>query len=273
MPKLSKFETDVSSSSSLHSSCAEDEHSKSPPTAQKIFKAPSSKRQQLTAVEAAEIFELRPRSSNSKSLRRGSMLMCKVIAPKYGVSSKTIRDIWRGRTWLHATEHLWTEEEKEELSSRNTATVKMASEAVEVQISAGTFTHKEMVNTSTHQRASTLYNTSYFEASTRTERLAHQSFCSAPTASFPTFSGSPTSSLSRCGSKAATLPWPGWPGLGGLRLPPAPPAAPTSAALDAALLCLLAGGGLGFVGGTGAVPPGLSGPFWTPGLPQPPGWI
>jgi hypothetical protein len=40
------------------------------------------------------------------------MVRCKTIAPKYGVTPKTIRDIWRGRTWIQATEHLWTEEEK-----------------------------------------------------------------------------------------------------------------------------------------------------------------
>ena len=77
----------------------------------KAFKPPSSKRQQLSDVEAVEIFKLRPKPRKGKSLHRGSMLLCKSIAPKYGVSPKTIRDIWRGRTWLHATQHLWTEED------------------------------------------------------------------------------------------------------------------------------------------------------------------
>ena len=40
------------------------------------------------------------------------MVECKAIAPKYGVTPKTIRDIWRGRTWIQATGHLWTEEER-----------------------------------------------------------------------------------------------------------------------------------------------------------------
>ena len=88
---------------------------------EKKFKPASSKRQQLTSDEAAEIFELRPRSKTGKALRRGSMLLCKTIAPKYGVSPKTIRDIWRGRTWLHATEHLWTEEDKRQKPSCRSA--------------------------------------------------------------------------------------------------------------------------------------------------------
>ena len=79
---------------------------------QKKFKPPSSKRQQLTDQEAVEIFQMRPRPKKGMPLQRGSMLQCKIIAPKYGVSAKTIRDIWSGRTWLHATQHLLTEEEK-----------------------------------------------------------------------------------------------------------------------------------------------------------------
>jgi hypothetical protein len=55
---------------------------------------------------------MRPKMKGEKVLKRGSMLICKVIAPKFGVSPKTVRDIWRGRTWLHATQHLWTDEEK-----------------------------------------------------------------------------------------------------------------------------------------------------------------
>jgi hypothetical protein len=77
------------------------------------FKPPSSKRQQLSDEDAIEIFRLRPKHQKGHSPSRGSMVLCKSIAPKYGVSAKTVRDIWRGRTWLHATEHLWTEEEKQ----------------------------------------------------------------------------------------------------------------------------------------------------------------
>ena len=79
------------------------------------FKPACSKRQQLTAEEAAEIFELRPRTSNGAQSKRGSMINCKAIGPKFGVSPKTIRDIWRGRTWTEATKHLWTPDERKRI--------------------------------------------------------------------------------------------------------------------------------------------------------------
>lgn len=107
------------------------------------FKPPSSKRQQITAAEAIEIYKLRPVPGESEEdlapdhlsaaqttiaqavpyrvvrlaelyfhlysagkggqLRRGSMLHCKSIAPKYGVTPKTIRDVWSGRSWAKTT--------------------------------------------------------------------------------------------------------------------------------------------------------------------------
>jgi hypothetical protein len=36
---------------------------------------------------------------------------CRNLAPRYGVTPKTIRDVWSGRTWVEATRHLWTEDE------------------------------------------------------------------------------------------------------------------------------------------------------------------
>jgi len=77
--------------------------------AARTLKPASSKRQQLTVEEAAEIYSLRPR--NSLDILRGSMAHCRTLAPKYGVTPKTIRDVWSGRTWAEATRHLWTEEE------------------------------------------------------------------------------------------------------------------------------------------------------------------
>jgi hypothetical protein len=38
-------------------------------------------------------------------LRRGSMLHCKAVAPKYGVTPKTIRDVWSGRSWAEVLAH------------------------------------------------------------------------------------------------------------------------------------------------------------------------
>eukprot|EP00961_Rhodomonas_salina_P122701 1652585-Rhodomonas_salina.1 len=75
------------------------------------FKDPSSKRQQLTPEEAAEIYSMRPRFAKGSTLRRGCMVKSKMIAPNFGVTAKTVRDIWHARTWACATRHLWTEEE------------------------------------------------------------------------------------------------------------------------------------------------------------------
>jgi hypothetical protein len=77
------------------------------------FKPQSSKAQQLNMADAIEIFQLRPKAADGKAHRRGSLLLCKSVAPKYGVSPKTIRDIWRCRTWSHATQHLWSTQEKQ----------------------------------------------------------------------------------------------------------------------------------------------------------------
>ena len=76
--------------------------------APRSVKPSSSKRQQLTVEEAAEIYLLRPRRGE---VRSGSLVHCRMLAPRYGVTAKTIRDVWSGRTWAEATRHLWTPEE------------------------------------------------------------------------------------------------------------------------------------------------------------------
>ena len=70
-----------------------------------------SKREKLTAKEAVEIFAMRPKAEGSILSKRGNMTNCTIIAPKYGVSPKTIRDIWHGRTWSQATQHLRSSDE------------------------------------------------------------------------------------------------------------------------------------------------------------------
>ena len=49
------------------------------PTTRRPFKPSSSKRQQLIAKEAVEIYLLRPKTKAGKLLRRGSMAHCKVL--------------------------------------------------------------------------------------------------------------------------------------------------------------------------------------------------
>eukprot|EP00961_Rhodomonas_salina_P013008 175029-Rhodomonas_salina.2 len=80
-------------------------------SASRPFKHPSSRRQQLTLDEAAEIYSMRPEFAKGSTLRRGCMVKSKMIAPLFGVTPKTVRDIWHARTWVLATRHLWTEEE------------------------------------------------------------------------------------------------------------------------------------------------------------------
>jgi len=64
---------------------------------------------QLTAAHALEIFKLRPQLKGPR--RRGAMMQCKAIAPWFGISPKTVREIWAGRAWARATRTEWTEEE------------------------------------------------------------------------------------------------------------------------------------------------------------------
>mmetsp|Transcript_58514 Transcript_58514/g.88248 ORF Transcript_58514/g.88248 Transcript_58514/m.88248 type:complete len:334 (+) Transcript_58514:70-1071(+) len=84
-------------------------------SASRPFKPPRSKRQQLTSEEAAEIYAMRPELAKEPFSRRGclvnSMAKSKLVAPHFGVTAKTVRDIWHGRTWVTATRHLWTERE------------------------------------------------------------------------------------------------------------------------------------------------------------------
>lgn len=61
----------------------------------------------LNAQQAAEIFLLRPTMSTSDDINRNKFRKgSSELARAYGVSPKTIRDIWQSRTWSHATIHL-----------------------------------------------------------------------------------------------------------------------------------------------------------------------
>jgi len=73
---------------------------------------PKRTRQPLSPDQAIQIFQLRPKQTIDGSMRRGSMLHCKVIAPQFGVTPKTVRDIWNGRTWASVTKHLWSKAER-----------------------------------------------------------------------------------------------------------------------------------------------------------------
>ena len=55
----------------------------------------------LTQDQAVEIFMLKPPASDPKSSKHSHR-----VARRYDVSEKTVRDIWRGRTWHAETKHL-----------------------------------------------------------------------------------------------------------------------------------------------------------------------
>eukprot|EP00286_Rhodomonas_abbreviata_P009303 CAMPEP_0181325966 /NCGR_PEP_ID=MMETSP1101-20121128/21226_1 /TAXON_ID=46948 /ORGANISM="Rhodomonas abbreviata, Strain Caron Lab Isolate" /LENGTH=250 /DNA_ID=CAMNT_0023434347 /DNA_START=9 /DNA_END=761 /DNA_ORIENTATION=+ len=108
----------VNAAKTLNSSPRNDEDATNTPAGHRPFKPSNSKKQQLTAEEAAEIYMMRPKPGVGGLLRRGSMLHCKTIAPKYGVTAKTIRDVWSGRSWVDSTRHLWTKEEEAKFLAR-----------------------------------------------------------------------------------------------------------------------------------------------------------
>ncbi|EKX36362.1 hypothetical protein GUITHDRAFT_165776 [Guillardia theta CCMP2712] len=67
----------------------------------------NAKKKSLSSKLALEIFA-------ERCLKTGyATVESTFIAKKYGVSSKTVRDIWNRRTWAEATKPLWTDEEKE----------------------------------------------------------------------------------------------------------------------------------------------------------------
>jgi hypothetical protein len=66
------------------------------------------KRGILTAHQAREIFE----AKSQQKLKKMDLLNTTQLAQKYKISAKAIRDVWQGRSWLHATFDLWSNEER-----------------------------------------------------------------------------------------------------------------------------------------------------------------
>jgi hypothetical protein len=80
------------------------------PTNQNLISSESSEirpRIVLTNEQARDIFKLKS-GHGCASLHSASIR----LASKYGVSSKAIRDIWKGRSWLEATFDLWNIEDR-----------------------------------------------------------------------------------------------------------------------------------------------------------------
>ena len=59
---------------------------------------PRQRRAILTAQQAVEIFRFR--SASSLSMMVSSAL---IVVQQYGVNERTVRDIWKQRSWTHAT--------------------------------------------------------------------------------------------------------------------------------------------------------------------------
>ena len=66
----------------------------------------------LTQQQAAEIFELKSIEDNELLVRRSGS-RSRLVAERYGVSPKTVRDIWNCKTWICATKQLFQRESNE----------------------------------------------------------------------------------------------------------------------------------------------------------------
>ena len=70
-------------------------------------------RTHLTVEAVREIFNLRPQLSPNGFLDASNHDNCpRAVAKRHGVTSKVVRDIWNRKTWVHATQELWTQKEK-----------------------------------------------------------------------------------------------------------------------------------------------------------------
>jgi hypothetical protein len=89
----------------------------------------------LTASQAVEIYRCKLRFRHPKTFQ-SSLLSVESrikgqsvpVAEMFGVSPKTVRDIWNRRTWAFTTAHLWTEE------ADDTVPVKLVSSHVNLNI-------------------------------------------------------------------------------------------------------------------------------------------
>ena len=71
----------------------------------------------LTAEQAVEIYKSKPSASSLTGIsktHRTRTSPSRTLAAEYGVSSKTIRDIWNRKTWGASTLHVFERQEKSE---------------------------------------------------------------------------------------------------------------------------------------------------------------
>ena len=83
---------------------------------QKMRNQTRSQRCVLFVSQAREIYKFKFLASTSLSTldaqgQHEEISYCTLLAAKYGVSSKTIRDIWNRKTWVSATDHLFDQKQ------------------------------------------------------------------------------------------------------------------------------------------------------------------
>ena len=99
-PDHSNDETAIQEATGQDGASAQDDKSTIPRAA-----SSGRARNGLTRDQAVEIYARRPDEMGFHKSRRGTMVGCEAVAVEFGVTPKTIRDIWRGRTWGEATGH------------------------------------------------------------------------------------------------------------------------------------------------------------------------
>ena len=71
----------------------------------------------LTGEQAVEIYKKKMSVATEINVPLRKQSQSRLVAQNYGVSPKTVRDIWNRKTWVSATQHLLTAEEKSSMPS------------------------------------------------------------------------------------------------------------------------------------------------------------
>jgi hypothetical protein len=66
----------------------------------------------LNEHQAVEIYRLKKPEPVGERVNRRSESWSRLVAERYGVSPKTVRDIWNHKTWVLVTKGLYLENEK-----------------------------------------------------------------------------------------------------------------------------------------------------------------
>jgi hypothetical protein len=96
----------------------------------------------LTAEQAREIF--------LSGADLGFSTCHGLLAEKYRVSSKAIRDIWRGRSWLHTTFDLWKIEDRPALKKIGRPKGRKDSRP-RIRVKSDSFSHDNLKGPSAHE--------------------------------------------------------------------------------------------------------------------------